>query len=597
MPEDYEDEEIDDEEQDGEEQKEEPLGVDNVNSKFDSLDDYVLKGITQVGFYVTYLVDQKIVDSEGDEIETDEDDEPKRQAVKRVGIGELFDFNGDEIVLNEDYKDMDIVFCKEPGKIFYGKIDVKEYKDKDGERQIAVIPSEGRFYNDGKCEYAGYFLDGNKDYGITIKGKNPNDNFLADYKGNDVFEKHTGSDLLLSFDNNDDGNKRQESDFNKYDNAIVYSSKTGNFVAKSPKFGGEANVKNIKIQINNGYKYDFSKYNRGYLNKDGNLAPIYAKEMNDMYIDVDKIVNTILQHAEDYKDSLKTIEIVGMNNFGVLEDKEGKKLIDEILKKCKDVATDNNISVFFSNVGNDDIVTEIGEHYKGGEVSIATIDHGKRSYEKLNFAGENSLPMNKEEYEKQLSDLGYYSNIRKSTRKENIEDCSCLLMNSENYRDIISDLRNKNSEEHEKKIEELEKKCEKIKGDKLQNPLTMKGRKKVDLSGVKMLVIFISSVFLPIIGGVIAYEFFRANSTKRSISSNANDENKYNNVGIGGEEYTPGDTPFEDIQERGNSNDGSEQEGQQMQEESSNSYEQNITYGKPKLNLNDQNSSKSIKIN
>ena len=599
---DYEDEEIDDEEtQDDENQKEEPLGVDNVDYKFDSLDDHVLGNVTQEGFYVTYLSDEKVIDSKGNEIVPDEGEESKRQAVKRIGIEELFDFSGDNVVLNKDYRDKDIIFCKKPGQIFYGKIDFKEYKDKNGDRQIAVIPLQGRIYNDGECEYAGYFLNGNKDYGITIKGKNPEDSFLTDYKADHAYEKHGINDLLLSFDNNDIDSKRRKSDFNKYDNAIVYSSETGDFIAKSSKFSEKANVKNIKIQINNGYKYDFSKCKRDYLDENGNLAPISSGEKEKMFIDVDKIVDTILKYIDSCKDSLRTIEIVGMNNFGILEDKEGKKLINEILKKCKDVAINNNINVFFSNVGNNDIVTEVEEHYKGGEKSVATIDHGCRNYEKLNFLGENLVHLNKEEYEKQLFDLGYRSNVIKSTKKENIKDCSCLLTDSENYRDIISDLRNKKFEECEKKVEELEKKCEKIKNDKLQKPLKMKGQKKTDLSGAELLAVVVATFVLPFIGGLIVYGFCKANSKKRSVISDVNNTKKTSN---GKQKRNNGegqlDNSSKDAQGKNGSNGKSEQEGQQAQEESSNSYEQNndkITYGKPKLNLNDQNALKDIKVN
>ncbi len=524
-------------EEDGEELEEEleEIKVDekNVDEYFDWLDESILNSVTSSGFYVVETTSVPLYDENGDRFIADaeeDEDYKERQKIHRVGIKELFDFTKTPPVIRNEFRHRNIIYCIDCDNLYYGTVNIKTFKNDKGNEEFAILANgRGRLYKDKKCQYAGYFNNGKKTRGLIFN--DDGDKIFVDHKGDKKFEVHNQQDLLISFENDDEKSKeRRKTDLERYKNAIIFSSKENCDLIKNNLLE-DAKVKNIKIQIDNGYIHTFKKHN-DYLDEKGNVISYDRNDLEKMYINVDKIVEKVKYFIEKNKDTLKTIEIAGISDYGVLKDKDGNNLIDKIYNSCKDLLMENNINLFFSNT--DNYFTRVEEQYISGKKAITFVEKDGK-YKKINKNGTYYEFENKSDYENELKKLGYFSNLSKSLDLENIESGDFCFLKSVNQKfdDKIEKINEKIVEEQNKEISEIRKKKDNFNDDKnLKNEIKQSSFTATPLSFGEWLMVFLSGVVLPVFGGFFTYYYLtssqddRDNINKNKSSSKKNKKNK-----------------------------------------------------------------------
>ncbi len=507
-----------------EEQKQIELNIDNVNEHIDWLEEYTIDSISSKGFYFVSNESVKIHGTNGEEIEVDEDDEEykEHQVVRRIGAKELFDFTKKPPIIRGEFCDTNFVYYDGNGNIYYGNLNIKECKTDKGEEYVIVPDGRGRIYNNKKCLYAGFFNNGKKTQGLVQKGE---EKYFFDHKGSEPFISHASGDLLISFEHDDSdlAKKRRSSDMERYSNSIFFDSKDAKKI-DDKGYKKDAKVKNIKIQIDNGYRPDFLNKNDDFLDDDGNRIRYNPKDINKMYIDVDNIVDKIVKIAEQNKDTLKVIEIVGISSYGLLEDKNGKKLIDEIAKKLNKLTRKNDIKIFFSNTKDPVIVQD--EQYKSGKELTTIVDRNREYYYFNNDSSSFDPYENKKEYNDALKKNGYYENNVISLDKEKVGNIVLLQSTNKVFEDRIDKIVEATEKDSKEVIDELEAKNKSIEECEVSTIDPNVSTKKDGLSIFEMFVTFIGGIIIPIAGWNLLYNFFRSKHGETDLIKNIENEKK-----------------------------------------------------------------------
>ena len=524
MNNDYE-EEIEENETEEEEQKEEEkkLSTENVDDVIPVLGSNITNMVRNRGFYIVKNKPLAEIDENNEEIDTDDDDEENGNKKKFMQLAEpiaasaLMDLTKKPYEIKEEFAKENLIFCDGNGEIYYGKLKVYNYEDKLKNDRHKIIPNgKGRIYKNGKSIYAGYFSNGRKTTGVTF---NENNKTLHNHKGDECIERHNEKDLLLSFEGKNYDKDKIESNKNKYNNIMRYSIDNYNCVqidTQDKQANNLNNVENITIQIDNCYKHDFRRKYNDFVDDNGNVVKYSPEDVDKMVINVDAMVEALHETISKCK-NLKNIEIVCLNNYGFLKDKEGKELIKEFFKQARQILYDKKVKIHIKNVSKKSVVDDAVEQYIGNETTKSVMANEFNYYYYDAESGKTSNFDNEEQYQQSLIESNYYNNTRKiNTEGQNVNNLKYAFYDIDTSYD-------RNDEENTKYIRnnknELSNKTKENYKLSLTKPIPIEvnKQKKRSLSPSEIACVVIASILLPIIGGYIVYSFLSQGSTVNDI--------------------------------------------------------------------------------
>ena len=480
-----------------------------VDKEIDFLEPYVLDAVETRGFYAVDIEEKKTQDSPNKLDWGYNNDDEKIQTVKQISFTDIVDITSKPPKIKDISIDKNILFCDGKGNIYFGEIALKNRKDKAGNDRFIIVPNgKGRLYNNGKLEYAGYFTNGNKNVGIAYK-KN-GDTFTVDYKGNKDFQHHLKNDLCIAIVG--DYVNANTSFAKQYDNFIKFSHTSGKQLTGS-RFTGFNGVENIIVKFDNGYAYDFDRKNNDFLDSNGKQKKYSAEDEEKMYLNVDLAITNIQAVLNKCGNTVKNIEIISENNFGILNNKQGQHLMTEIGNKMREVLLKRKIKLFLKTTSKEENVLEINQRYKNNEscsakaynnVSCASFDADSGSW---------TYYETEDDYIQAIKDAGCLNNIVSTNEQRNNGVSEHELFDVITESDMIYDV---NSYVNKKVDEEIGKRYmenqEKMNSEIVQ--LNSKFPDKRELTNGEKAMVVLAGILFPVIGGVIAYYTFSKPNVK-----------------------------------------------------------------------------------
>ena len=505
MSERYEETDIEEEQEDNEEEQEEvqPITEESIEKKVPTIPDYLLNGLKEEGIY---LVEKKTEDGEDiDEQDLEDADEEDLENIKYhlkpVKWQDIVDWEKEPKEIKEEYKDQDIAFSYDNGKIFFGKMKLHQYQEYGADRTILIPGQQGCIYVDNKLQYKGMFENGKKTIGIEYK---PNkDKFFRNFKGNKRYKSHNDLDLMISVVGKNLNPIQKYDIVQKYNKWLTIDSSTGE-VGYNPAAASLKNIENIKISINNGYKFDFDKTHYDYVKTNGDIKKYNPTDEEKMYINVEEITKQLEKIIEQTKGSLRNIEISGISNFGFIGNNKQQELQDAIASKLRKFLYEHHINLYFCNVCNEP-VTDVEDKYIDG-TSHKTIGHYGKNFYKFNAENGTWLKLDKESYKKELEQNGYYKNQIDDNEETDVSDNSEILYDLDVQRDRVLQEENRKKEILNKNIQEQKDKLEQAKLETINKPET-KPYNERKINFLEGCLVVLSGILMPFIGGVLMYNY------------------------------------------------------------------------------------------
>lgn len=504
MSERYEEIDIEEEQEDNEEEQEDvqPITEESIEEKVPPIPDYLLNGLKEEG---VYLVEKKTEDGEDiDEQDLEDADEEDLENIKYhlkpVKWQDIVDWEKEPKEIKEEYKDRDIAFAYNYGKIFFGKIKLHQYQEHGADRAILIPDQQGCIYVDNKLQYKGLFENGKKTIGIEYK---PNkDKFFRNFKGNKRYKSHNDLDLMIAVVGKNLDPTQQYEIVKKYNKWLTIDSSTGETIYKQAS--SLDHIENIKISINNGYKFDFNKTHYDYVKTNGDIKKYNPADEKKMYINIEEITKQLEDIIQQTKGSLKNIEISGLSNFGFICDNQQQELQDKIANQLRKTLYENKINLYFCNVCNAP-VTDVKDEYIDG-TKHKTIGHYGKNFYKFNPENGTWLKLDKESYKKELEQNGYYKNQIDNNDETDMSANSEILCDLDMYQDRVLQEENRKKDILNKNIQEQKDKLEQEKLETINKPETKPYNEK-KINFFEGFLVVLSGILVPFIGGVLMYNY------------------------------------------------------------------------------------------
>lgn len=480
-----------------------------VDKEIDFLEPYILNAVETRGFYAVDMDEQKTQDNQNNADLAYKNDDSEIQTVKQISFTDIVDITSKPPKIKDICIGKNVLFCDGNGKIYFGEITLRNRKDKAGNDRFIIVPNgKGRLYNNGKLEYAGYFTNGNKNVGIAYKQNG--DTFSVDYKGNEDFQHHLKNDLCIAIVG--DYVNENNSFVKQYDNFIKFSHTSGKQLTGS-RFTGFNGVENIIVKFDNGYEYDFDRKNDDFLDSNGKQKKYSPEDEEKMYLNVDRAIKNIQSVLNKCGNTVKNIEIVSENNFGILNNRKGQHLMTEIGNKMREVLFKRKIKLFFKSTGKEDNVLEINQRYKNNE-SCSAKAYNNATYASFDAdSGSWIYYETEDDYIKDIKDAGCLNNIVSTNEERNDGISEHELFDVITESDMIY---NVNSYVNKKVNEEIGKRFMENQ-EKMNSEITQlhsKSPAKRELTKGEKAIVVLAGILLPVVGGVIAYYTFSKPNVK-----------------------------------------------------------------------------------